>query len=223
MGFVMQIEKQLLPPEMRRAKVFDMSVFLETVRDSGETLLWSGQPDPAIFKQKMSVTGVIGFLWVSIIGVILPLVMKAIRKNGSPVSTQVMIMVFVILAPLLLAGLVMFLKSFRLTRGGLRTIYAVTDKRCMIVEKTGKYLTLKNQNYITGLEIRAYETKPGVGTIAIITPELMNPQSTNESAQTVYERLGAGLFVMDGIYNVLEVEKIVNSAKQHFLGEPETD
>jgi hypothetical protein len=219
----MQIEKQLLPPEMRRAKIDDMKVFLETVRENGENLLWSGVPDPSVFKQKMSVSGVIGLLWLIIIGAIMPIVMKVVRSQDEPVSRQVTIAILIVFLPLLIAGLAMFLKSIRSTKGAFRKIYAVTDKRFMAVEKTGKYLTVRSQVYITGIEIRAYETKPGIGTLAIMTPDLVDPKTDNESAKEVYKRLGAGLILLEGIENVFEVEKILLGAKRDLLGEPETD
>jgi hypothetical protein len=167
--------------------------------EAGENLLWAGQPDPkrlalqslpiAIFGIPFTAFAVFWIVNALNIGSHMP------RSGGFDFFPLFGI-------PFLLVGLGMVSSPLWIHRKGSQTVYAVTDKRLLII-KGGASRSVQSFDESSIGNIERVERPNGSGDI-IFAQQVQNYQSSGGHSRTSTERIG-----FFGIPDVRSVEKLV--------------
>lgn len=182
-----------LPMHLREA--------IETERESGEQLLWVGQPDPL-----RSVGAEWGAFVFAIPWTAFALFWEAMAiglgfspKVGTP---QVIGWVFVLFGlPFIGVGVAMLSSPFVAMAKARQTVYAVTSKRILILTKKGS--GLESHSFVPRYvgDLQRTERGDGSGNLAIAPPA--------NRFGTVRGQINGSVFM--GIKNVREVERIIRA------------
>lgn len=149
----------------------------------GETILWQGQPDPLTSARSGAVSGwvaiflfLFGMLWLEAAA------MSAIRRPASLLNPS-------LLSPLLLIAVVLGWGAWSAFRSALRTGFAVTDRRLLLVLSAKEPIFSGRGREPWGY-VKLSVAASGVGTVTVAP-------SANASATTYVEaREAAGLFTL---------------------------
>ncbi|MCP4710062.1 MAG: PH domain-containing protein [Planctomycetes bacterium] len=106
----------------------DLQMILDGEVDKDEELIWQGQPNPKRFLLFTIPIVIFGVIWTGML--IFMLTMALGFGNGGP---GMLILLFLI--PFFLVGAGMLSSPYWAMRASKKTIYAVTDKRAIIIKK----------------------------------------------------------------------------------------
>jgi len=171
-----------------------------------ESLIWSGVPnarDAAIGAIPETITPGIAFVGFALLWMVASysaaVSMPATSQKPSPVLGPLMIALI-----LLMAGLLNFARPLWVYRRALRTVYAVTSHRLMIIRGSGSR-GVDSLDPAEIVEVQCRERKCGAGDVMI---------STNFSVRAG-NTLARRRWWFYGVSNVKEVVHLVSELKQH--------
>ncbi len=204
-------DRRLLPPELR-GRYPDMNGLLEQTLDSGERIVWSGVPDADSLRRNSMPLMIFGCFWTFATLIILGFaftVFKSVSEFGLDRGVSFF---GIFLAPFLLAGAFMIFRPLAAKRKAFRTIYAVTDRRLVILE-AGKHLTTKSLAYGALRNVQTREREGGIGDIYInndLPPELASIRQYGRGARNY------AFFTLIGVQPVQDIEKMIWDAKKDY-------
>lgn len=180
-----------LPMHLREA--------LETEREPGEQLLWVGQPDPVravrtewgAFLFAIPWTGFALFWEASAVG------LGFTPSVGTPQPVAWFFVLFGL--PFILVGVVMLAAPFVAMAKARQTVYAITNRRVLILERKGKGREARSviPRYIGDLQ--RTERGDGSGNLTIAPPSNQNGDSQDQATENAFW----------GVKNVRAVERLI--------------
>lgn len=171
-----------------------------------ESLVWSGVPnarDAAIGAIAETITGGIAFVGFALLWIV-GAYSAALSTPATSQKSSSSLGLLMIALILLLAGLLHFARPLWVYRRALRTVYAVTSHRVMIIRGSGSR-SVESLDPAEIVEVRCRERKGGSGDVMI---------STNFTVRT-RNTLARRRWWFYGVTNVKEVVHLVSELKQH--------
>jgi len=173
---------------------------------ASESLVWSGVPnarDAAIGAIPETITGGIAFVGFALLWIV-GACSAAVSTPATPQKSFPVLGQLMIASILLMAGLLHFARPLWVYWRALRTVYAVTSHRIVIIRRNGSR-GVDSLDPAEIVEVQCRERKGGAGDVRI---------STNFSART-RNTLARRRWWFYGVPNAKEVVHLVSELKRH--------